>query len=125
MWGALVILVSLGAQWVVYERIFDDPGGMRFISPILAGVTTAAFVFRLQLLTQRQQLSQLRRLHVISEMNHHIRNAMQVISCGTYVTNPQAHDSMQSAMNRIDWALRDVLPQVTEEKEEEFRAPTP
>jgi uncharacterized protein YmfQ (DUF2313 family) len=50
-------------------------------------------------------------LRTISELNHHIRNALQVIS---YASAAQTRaDSMKligSSVERIEWALREVLP---------------
>ena len=53
------------------------------------------------------------RMHTIAELNHHIRNALQVIK---YWGGSQSHvDSMQlqlinESVDRIEWALREVLP---------------
>ena len=51
------------------------------------------------------------RLRTIAEMNHHIRNALQVI---TYATaskpQPGSVELIRSSVERIEWALREVLP---------------
>lgn len=49
---------------------------------------------------------------VIAELNHHIRNALQVIISRADVAIhglPELED-IADAVNRIDWALREVLP---------------
>lgn len=119
-WGATVFVICLGVQWLFYDKLLNDPGGMRLVSPIVAAVVTAVFDFRLQMRNRRNGMSQLRRLHIIREMNHHIRNAMQIISCQTYTDNREAHATIEGAMHRIDWALRDLLPHVISDADEKL-----
>jgi len=115
-WGALVFFLSLGAQWVVYEHLLDDPGGMRIVSPAIAAIVTAALNFRLQLAMRERRLAGLNRYRVIADMNHHIRNALQIISYQSYVGDRAATERMRSAVDRIDWALREVLPSLETDK---------
>jgi hypothetical protein len=110
-WGAAVMLCSLGAQWLAYDKLLHD-GGIRVIGSILAGLVTAMLAFRLETETADRRRADLRRFQVISEMNHHIRNALQVISYHAYVADPKSHGEIREAMGRIDWVLREVLPQV-------------
>ena len=51
------------------------------------------------------------RLSTISEMNHHIRNALQVITYATATGNhDESVDLIRTSVERIEWALREVLP---------------
>jgi hypothetical protein len=52
------------------------------------------------------------RMHTIAELNHHIRNALQVIKFAGGVNPPDAVQLqlINEAVNRIEWALREVLP---------------
>ena len=51
------------------------------------------------------------RLQVIAELNHHIRNALEVISLSAYITrDEEAIRRIMEGVNRIDWALREILP---------------
>ena len=51
------------------------------------------------------------RLKVIGQMNHHVRNALEVLS---YTAMRQEDDKtrtmMRESVTRIDWALREILP---------------
>jgi hypothetical protein len=54
------------------------------------------------------------RMKTIAELNHHIRNALQVIKFWGAQHRP-ALDAMQlqlinDSVDRIEWALREVLP---------------
>jgi two-component sensor histidine kinase len=52
-------------------------------------------------------------MRVIAEMNHHIRNALQVIQFSTRNQSGEAEvKAMRDAVQRITWALREVLPQL-------------
>lgn len=68
----------------------------------------AAFLFRT---VMRLRETTFARLQVIAEMNHHIRNALATISLSTYVIQDQKSVRFISeAVNRIEWALREILP---------------
>lgn len=44
-------------------------------------------------------------------MNHHVRNALQLISYAQSSEDRAEHvQKVRSAIERIDWALREVLP---------------
>lgn len=82
------------------------------IDDILLGLVAAALVF----LIQRQQDRELRRQRqsaaVIEQMNHHIRNALQVIVSRAsldHEAKPELRE-IDDAVARIDWALREILP---------------
>src|SRR5579859_2316088 len=50
------------------------------------------------------------RLQVIGEMNHHIRNALDIISLSTYtIQDKQAVAAISQAVERIEWALCEIL----------------
>ena len=52
-----------------------------------------------------------RRLQVIELMNHHVRNALQPVMYLPYSQDQQQQMNMiRDAVQRIDWALREILP---------------
>lgn len=51
------------------------------------------------------------RLRTIAEMNHHIRNSLQVITYATATQkNAESVEMIRNSVERIEWALREVLP---------------
>lgn len=67
----------------------------------------------IQVTRERHQLL-LARMQVIAEMNHHIRNALSPLSLSLDDTENQQLKSIASeAVDRIDWALREILPRET------------
>jgi hypothetical protein len=84
----------------------------RLLIAIMADALIGVRVGLLVFLYQRQQEQNIiRKLEVIRMMNHHVRNSLQVISFAA--SSPQREElanEVQGAMERIEWALREVLP---------------
>jgi hypothetical protein len=108
-WGLLVFLLSVGAQWLVYEKVLHDAGGMRLISPAIAAIVAALLALRLHVMERDRARATVRALQTIADMNHHIRNALQVISYESY-TSAESNQHIREAVNKIEWTLREVLP---------------
>src|SRR3954468_17790431 len=83
------------------------------ISDALGGVVVGVLAYRL-LLYERERRALLRqRIAVIADMNHHVRNALQVISFHTYTAADQEQvEAVKESMARIQWALKEVLPKL-------------
>jgi hypothetical protein len=74
----------------------------------LVGVGAGLLVF---LYERRLRQNIIRKLEVIRLMNHHVRNSLQVISFAA--SAPQQEElakKVHNAVERIEWALREVLP---------------
>jgi hypothetical protein len=70
-----------------------------------------------------QRQSELRehrhKITVIAEMNHHIRNALQIIMYTSFnVRDRDEADKLRDAAKRIEWALREILPAEPSERQE-------
>ena len=64
---------------------------------------------------RRQAL--LERLDMVGEMNHHMRNALEIIQLSAHQTHdPEAIARIREASNRIQWALKEILPHCYEER---------
>jgi hypothetical protein len=82
------------------------------IDDVLLGLVAAALVFLIQRQQARELRRQLQSAVVIEQMNHHIRNALQVIVARATLDHEAKPELQQihSAVARIDWALREILP---------------
>src|SRR5712671_5875475 len=78
------------------------------IDDLLIGVLAGVLVFAYE---RHQHKLMLEKMRVISEMNHHVRNALQPIMYSPYLKE-QAEQVriIQEGTRRIEWALREVLP---------------
>ena len=113
----LVVAVALVVSVVglAFDRMLIHEGVPRYdlmaISNSLTGVVAGAFFWQARRRERERQMFIRERLHTISEMNHHIRNALQVISFYSYQGQDEKTVAMLGqAVNRIEWALSEVLP---------------
>ena len=53
----------------------------------------------------------------VDELNHHVRNSMQVI-LNQQVLCPHCRGDSSEAMQRVDWALREILPKELQPRRE-------
>lgn len=92
------LVADLGRRW---ERLLAEGISAAVVAGLTAGFLDAA--------NQRQEAALLR-MQVISEMNHHIRNALGAISLTTdSIQNHECVRVIFDGVNRIEWTLREVL----------------
>lgn len=79
---------------------------------LLPGLVAAVLVFIILRLQERELRRQRQSAVVIGQMNHHIRNALQVIVTRASLDHQSKPELLQihDAVARIDWALREILP---------------
>jgi hypothetical protein len=110
---AALIVVAL-SSYVLEVRLHGEGVPSRdliLLSNLLVGIVAAILVYVLSIRERQRQTYVECRLRVIADMNHHIRNALQVISF--YSRNGEKHEvGVAEAVERIQWALREVLPQL-------------
>ncbi len=82
-----------------------------FISGAMTAVVAGGMMLWVLLLQRSRHIETEQRMQVIAEMNHHVRNALQVISYwGVQERDRQQLRFIHEAVDRIEWALSDVLP---------------
>jgi hypothetical protein len=111
---SIPLIVVTGAG-TLFDRLLIREGIPRLdillFSNLLTGIV-AGFISVQSRIREldRQQLTR-ERLAKIAEMNHHIRNALQVVAF--YAANPEnskAVGTIRNAIHRIEWTLQEVLP---------------
>jgi len=81
------------------------------ISDAITALLIGALVAQLILLHRQRQQQAQARVQRIAEMNHHVRNALQVIAYWSLADKEKRQvELVQDAVNRIQWALREILP---------------
>ena len=92
------LVADLGRRW---ERLLAEGVSAVVVAGLTAGFMDAA--------NQRQEAALLR-MQVISEMNHHIRNALGAISLTTdSIQNHECVRVISDSVDRIEWTRREVL----------------
>jgi signal transduction histidine kinase len=124
---AIIIVVS--AAGLLFDRLLIREGASRLDLMIASNALTGcvAGILLLQIIRrERERRAVIReRLQIVSEMNHHIRNALQVISF--FVSKEQDQKTVEmvrSSVDRIQWALKEVLPGGHEIPRETWPAPS-
>jgi hypothetical protein len=115
-WARVVVVASIvSVVGLLFDRLLIHEGVPRYdlmaISNSLTGIVAGAFFWQARRLDRERRQFIRERLHTISEMNHHIRNALQVISLYSgKQPDEQTVAALGQAVNRIEWALSEVLP---------------
>jgi hypothetical protein len=117
-WLALIVVVVVSAIGVLLDRLLMREGlprfGMLIVSNSLTGLFAGGLFYQLAREERAHRELVRARMKTIAELNHHIRNALQVIRFWGAQQRP-ALDAMQlqlinDSVDRIEWALREVLP---------------
>jgi len=93
-------------------------GAIEVADDLVIGIFAGLVVFAYE---RHQHKLVLEKMRVISEMNHHVRNALQPILYSPFLKEEAEQIRIiQEGTRRIEWALREVLP-----GEEEAPPPAP
>ena len=120
-YGATIFAVSVGAQWLLYHQFLANEGGIRWISPTIAACTTGLLIWRINRIRERERAAERSRIRALGDVNHHIRNCLQILVCENFARPQLSHESV-AAIKRIDWTLKNVLPDLIETNEKKAPA---
>ncbi len=85
--------------------------GVLLLSNMLTALVAGALLLQSKIRAQEKQKLLEQRLQKIAEMNHHVRNALQVVSFYRHqISDPEARQLLQDSVRRIEWTLEEVLP---------------
>jgi hypothetical protein len=114
-------LFGLGALVnAVLER--RHVGGMSlYLDDVILGLIAGLLVFFYE---QRRHRAMLDKIRVIADMNHHVRNALQAIALSPYAEKAKQIQLIDESAQRIQWALRKILPGEVEPVSEQEEKPT-
>lgn len=115
---AIAFLLSsafIAAVGFVFDRLLLREGvprlGVLLLSNLLTGLVAGALLLQSSVRAQDRQRLLQQRLEKISEMNHHVRNALQVVAFYKHVTeDPKVAELIEKSIQRIEWTLEEVLP---------------
>ena len=105
----IVFALALGIQWTIYDRYLHE-AGIRVVGSGIAACVSIILVVALGILERNQRLREIRRLETIALLNHYIRNALQAIISSSGTTN--STETILASVERIEWALGEVLPNI-------------
>lgn len=112
---ALVVFAVNFLQDVFLSTAGFSRWGIVVVSDIITGAIAGALFYQFAKNEKNRRELIRERMRTIAELNHHIRNALQVIKFwGAQHQNCVLDDMqirlMKDSVDRIEWALREVLP---------------
>jgi hypothetical protein len=103
------LVVGLGG-FLLDWAILGDRRDLLYSDALAATVAALLAFLALTYHNKRQELL-LAHLQTIAEVNHHVRNALTTVLYSVELTGDKSLIEMtRSAVERIDWTLREVLP---------------
>ena len=111
--GIGVVFASLGLGEAVYRFAFLDFDGATDRLPIemLFGLAFAWVATKLATRIYHYQKNTSARIKIIRDRNHKIRRAAAAITPVPFPGNQQAIRVIREEVDRIEWALAEILPQ--------------
>jgi hypothetical protein len=104
--GLLFLLVGIGGDYIATQ--FGLERDLLYLNDFLAATFVATVIATYER-RRRKRIGE--RLAVIELMNHHVRNALQVIALSPHAQQREQNvEQIQQAISRIEWALREILP---------------
>jgi signal transduction histidine kinase len=110
LFALVVFAISLVIDYILLAN-HDSPFSTIEISDILAAALAGVLFFKILQAQRKEHQHLMRRLEIISDMNHHIRNALQVIKLSKQEQSKEVIN-IDDAVDRIQWALKEILPKM-------------
>jgi hypothetical protein len=103
--GFALFVLGAGLQGVLQQRAVTRANV--YVDDLVLGVLAGLLVFAYE---HRRSRELRQKLAMISAMNHHVRNALQTIAYVPYTEQAKQMLLIQQSVNRIQWALNEILP---------------
>lgn len=110
LFAVAVFLCDTGLDFLMIE-FSSTRRELLFVSDAITALLAGGLMFWVLLIQRSRLVETQQRMEVIADMNHHVRNALQVISYwGMQEADRTQLNYIAQAVDRIQWALEDVLP---------------
>ncbi len=127
LWAAVLLFVAGGTlDWLATYRLL--PTRTMLIWGALVALLVGSLVSKVFCDAHQRHRAMLTRLRTIADINHHIRNALQIIAYHTRSGCGQSEkviEEVKAAVTRIEWVLQEVLPQQEQDSRTRSIGPEP
>lgn len=110
--GLAIFAISVAADLLILHNHELTPRFTVEVSDAISATVIAGLSYKIIRMQQQRRATLRNRIEVIADMNHHVRNALQVISLSTQGRSKEELSVIRESMNRIQWALRELLPKI-------------
>ncbi len=115
-WIMLLIALCIGLSSILVSVLVDRilHGFFRplYASDWLEALLVTSISGAALLRVQRNQRELVRRMQIVEDVNHHVRNALtSIVLSASLNEDPELNARIRDACARIDWVLSDVLSQ--------------
>lgn len=123
--GLVIFIIDSGLEYILLHKGVSHSWTL-FISDAIAASAVAFFATYTFSLYQQKEAEVRERVERVVEMNHHVRNALQVITYWSLAERDKKEvELIRQAVDRIEWALREVLPAGLGVRSQARRPPVP
>jgi hypothetical protein len=105
IFGSVVVIFLFATDQLSKHYGLSEP--QKILDDFCGGIIAGLLIYRYQY-SRSKYLNE--KLKTIELMNHHVRNALQTIVSSAYAHGHDQLDEIRTPLNRIEWALREVLP---------------
>ena len=113
--GFVISALFITVVGVLFDHLMLREGISRIdvltVSNLLTGAVAALLFLQIKLRAAEKQRLWEQRLQKLADMNHHVRNALQVLAYyASQTDDSRAAKLIKESIQRIEWTLIEVLP---------------
>lgn len=112
LFSAFAFFSNAGLDWYMLKHHKSTVSTVE-ISDVVSAVLAGALFLKVAQYRRERRRAVRQRLETIGDMNHHIRNALEIISLSAHTSTDQQHvKEIRDSVDRITWALKEILPKM-------------
>jgi signal transduction histidine kinase len=113
--GFILSALFITAVGLLFDRLMLHEGISRIsvmvVSNLLTGIVAAGLFLQIKRNAEEKQRLWEQRVQKLADMNHHVRNALQVLAYyASQTDDSRAAKLIKESIQRIEWTLIEVLP---------------
>jgi len=117
---SVLFAISIFTLGIAVDRLVAVNGWLAGLDDAAAAIAIGLLIY---LFERHRERMLLERLQTIALMNHHVRNALQVLAYSQYERDrTRQAQIIRDAILRIDWALKEILGRSSDMKPQPVKA---